>query len=800
MVVVGIDLGASDCVISFVRRGMVDIALNETSQRQTPNMVGFTDDCRVIGAPAEQNFSFNSANTVCSVTRYLGLKYSQIPESDLKGLTCKYSRSEDDELLFHVRYLGEDRTFNSIEITAMLLGKLKETVETYTGLTGVDAVLSAPVYYIDSQYRALAAAAKIAGINVMKILASPTAAAIEFGLYKEHLPKKDEKPIIVVFADVGHADTSISVVSITETKVKVIASSFDRNLGGRDFEEVLFNYFADKILEKYKLDIRSNVKASKRLMDASAKIKKTLSANPVAKTQVECIMNDVDVSLEIDRDTFESLSADILRRFEIPAKRAMEESKVNSADIDHVELIGGLAFVPTIRQILTNIFDRPVMSTTNVVECFARGCSIQGAMLSPSIRLAKDFQVEDVVVHPIDIGYESSTSMSDVGEVEKKTAVFKRGEDLNQVFKMTFKKNSDFELLGLYSDASLLPPNTSQCFGKFIIKDVPTTEGKTAVKTRIKNDVCGRFQVEEAWWEKKVEYEVEKKVEITEDEMKDEAAAPASQEGEKSEEASENKIPETKEKKYKTVMETKTRIEKYKLRIEEIVLQPTPEEIKKYSAAQAAMARSDYVYASTNEAKNNLESYSYEVMDKVYEGGEYYKFIDPNVRDTFANELQEAVDWIYGDGENETKEAYDKRLNALKAVGVPAARRADEFSSRPRAIENLRSAILNSRQFAQTTEENFSHIGEEDRLKVFGKSEEVEQWLAAEIAEQDKLQSFQDPVLTTDLLREKEKSLTSFTNQIMNKPKPKPAPESKPEEKKDETVPTEEKMDTKESV
>lgn len=757
------------------------------------NMVGFTDECRVIGTAAEQNFSFNSANTIQSVTRYLGLKYSQISEKDLYNLTCKYSRSEDDELLFHVKYLGEDRTFNSIEVTAMLLGKLKEIVEKDAGATGVDAVISVPVYYIDSQYRSLYLAAKIAGINVLRLISTPTAAAIEYGLYKDHLPKKDEKPINVVFVDVGHTDTSVSVVAITETKVKVLSSAFDRHLGGRDFEEALFNHFADNILANKNLDIRSNPKAIKRLFDASERIKKTLSANSISKNHVECIMNDTDVSLEMDREGLEKLVSTVLHRFEIPVKKALEDSKISINDISSVEVIGGSTYMPSIRNILSTIFNKQVMSTTNVMECVARGCAIQGAMLSPSTRLAKEFQVEEVVINPVDIAHD--------GESSKKISVFKRGEDLNQVFKMTFKKNDDFELSALYANADLLPSNTPQCFSKYLIKGVPKSEEKTPVKTRIKYDLFGRFHVEEAWWEEKVEYEEEKKVELTDEEMKDidqsegEKEAPA--EGEK------------KEKKFKTIKEVKTRIEKHKLNVVEIVNQPSKELVAKYTKAQSEMAQKDYIVASTSEAKNNLESYSYDLMDKVYEGGELYEFLDPNVRSSFSNQLQDAIDWIYGDGEHEKKEAYDKRLDALKSIGGPAMRRAYEAETRPNAIKYLYSAIESARQFAGNTNEEFSHIDASDREKIIVRAAEDEAWLNQEIQEQNKLEAYKDPVITADGLKEKANSLTNFAKSIMSKPKPKPAPkpeETQPQQSQsgeqakttEEQVP--EPMDTTESV
>mmetsp|Transcript_9627 Transcript_9627/g.35687 ORF Transcript_9627/g.35687 Transcript_9627/m.35687 type:complete len:823 (-) Transcript_9627:82-2550(-) len=822
MVVIGIDLGGLSCTVSHVGRGQVKILLNEASQRQTPSLVGFTDECRVIGAAAEQNLSFNSANTVASVTRFLGLRYSQIAKDDLDTLTCKYSKSDDDELLFHVNYLGEQRIFNSVQIMGMLLDRLKEIAEKETGLKGVDAVVSVPAYYIDAQHRALASAARIAGITLLKIIPSTTAAAIEYGLYKENLPKKDEKPINVAFVDVGHTDTVVSIVTITETKVKVISTAFDKLLGGRNFGRILFEHFADEILRTKNLDVRSDQKASNRLHSAAEKIKKILSANAVAKTFVECIMNDTDVSLEIERDTFDQMASTLKARFEVPVKKALEDSGLSPADITSVEVLGGSTYMPAIRSILTDIFEKQVMSTTNVLECVARGCAIQGAMLSPTTRLAKDFEVVDIVIHPVDIGYDTSGAMTDVNETEKRLTIFKRGEDLSQVFKMTFKRNHDFELVGLYHDSESLPPNSSAVIGKFQIKGVPQKEEKTPVKVRIGHDLWGRFTVDEAWWEEKIEYEEEKKVEMTEEEQKKEADAMKDEEkadeektdakeGENTADGDAAKKEEKKpEKKYKIVREKKTRVQKHKLQVVDFVPQLSQEEISKLSKEEQSMAHRDHSVAATNEAKNLLESYAYETMDKLYEGGELYDYIEANTRDQFSNDLQEVVDWLYDEGENQTKEVYDKKLQALKAVGVPASRRAQEAEKRPTLAQKLRSKITQYREFTTNQEEQYAHIDEVERAKVSSKSDEIENWLASEESEQNKLPKFQDPSLTTDLLKQKIKELDNFVIPIMTKPKPAPKKEEKkPEEKKEdekaeeekkEEPKTEDKMDTSESV
>jgi heat shock protein 4 len=254
-----------------------------------------------------------------------------------------------------------------------------------------DCCIAIPVYFTDLQRRAVLDAATIAGLHPLRLLHETTATALAYGIYKTDLPETD--PLNVAFVDIGHASMQVCIAGFKKGQLKVLAHSFDRSLGGRDFDEVLFHHFAGKFKEEYKIDVLQNARACLRLRAACEKMKKMLSANPVVPLNIECLMDEKDVKGIMKRDEFEELSLPILERVKGPLERALAEAGLSVDDIHMVEVVGSGSRVPAINKILTEFFKKEPRRTMNASECVAKGAALQCAILSPTFKV-REFQVK----------------------------------------------------------------------------------------------------------------------------------------------------------------------------------------------------------------------------------------------------------------------------------------------------------------------------------------------------------------------------------------------------------------------
>jgi heat shock protein 4 len=343
----------------------------------------------------------NPKNTVSQVKRLIGRKF-QDPEVQRDLLLFPFAVTEgaDGGPLIHVQYMGESKAFTPTQILGMILSNLKTIAEKNLGTSVVDCVIGIPVYFTELQRRAYIDAASIAGMRPLRLMHETTATALAYGIYKTDL--SDADPINVVFVDIGHASMQVCVAAFKKGQLKILGHSFDRCCGGRDFDEVLFNYFADKFKEEYKINVTTNARASIRLRAACEKMKKVLSANPEAPLNIECLMDEKDVRGFIKRDQFEALSAPILERVKGPCEKALAESKLSLDKISAVEVVGSGSRIPAILKILSSVFGKEPSRTLNASECIARGCALQCAMLSPTFRV-RDFEVILLAVHPLSI-------------------------------------------------------------------------------------------------------------------------------------------------------------------------------------------------------------------------------------------------------------------------------------------------------------------------------------------------------------------------------------------------------------
>lgn len=395
MSVVGLDFGNESGVVAVARQRGIDVVLNDESKRETPALVCFGEKQRFLGTAGAASSLMNPKNTISQVKRLIGRQFSD-PElqRDIKTLPFAVTEGSDGYPLIHARYLGESRTFTPTQVLGMVLSNLKSIAEKNLNAAVVDCCIGIPIYFTDLQRRAVLDAATIAGLHPLRLIHETTATALAYGIYKTDLPENDQ--LNVAFVDIGHASMQVCIAGLKKGQLKILAHAFDRSLGGRDFDEVLFQHFASQFKEQYKIDVYQNARACLRLRAACEKLKKVLSANPEAPLNIECLMDEKDVRSFIKREEFEQISIPILERVRKPLEKALSEAGLMVENIHSVELVGSGSRVPAMLRILTEFFGKEPRRTMNASECVAKGCALECAILSPTFKV-REFQVRMLV-------------------------------------------------------------------------------------------------------------------------------------------------------------------------------------------------------------------------------------------------------------------------------------------------------------------------------------------------------------------------------------------------------------------
>ncbi|CAN6326868.1 unnamed protein product [Urochloa humidicola] len=631
MSVVGFDLGNESCIVAVARQRGIDVVLNEESKRETPAIVCFGDKQRFIGTAGAASSTMNPKNSISQIKRLLGRKFSD-PElqSDLGSFPFRVTEGPDGFPLVHVRFLGEERTFNPTQLLAMVLSNLKGIAEGNLKAAVVDCCIGIPVYFSDLQRRAVLDAATIAGLRPLRLFHETTATALAYGIYKTDL---SEDQLNVAFVDVGHASMQVSIVGYKKGQLKMLAHAYDRSLGGRDFDEALFKHFAAKFKEEYKIDVYQNARACLRLRVACEKLKKVLSANPEAPLNIECLMDEKDVRGFIKREEFEQISAPVLERVKGPLEKALSEAGLTIDDVHFVEVVGSGSRVPAIIKIITEFFGKEPRRTMNASECVARGCALQCAILSPTFKV-REFQVNDGFPFSIALSWKSDSQNS----APQQTLVFPKGNAIPCVKALTFFRSSTFEVDVLYVDTcdSQIPEKIST----YTIGPFQASKGEKAkLKVKVRLNIHGIVTVDSATMleEEDVEVPVSSVNETpkdatkmdTDDAPSDPSSAtdvnmqePKSADTAEGAAASENGTQDPGEK--SVPMETDAKVEPSKKKVKktavpvhELVYGALPAaELEKAVEKEYEMALQDRVMEETKEKKNAVEAYVYDMRNK----------------------------------------------------------------------------------------------------------------------------------------------------------------------------------------
>ena len=405
---IGIDLGTTYSCVAVLSNNNVDIIANEQGNRTTPSYVAFTETERLIGQSAKNQCSMNATNTIFDAKRLIGRKFNDnIVQNDISLWPFKVI-PQNGKPLIEVEYQGEKKTFSAEEVSAMVLTKMKKIAEDYLGVNVTNAVITVPAYFNDQQRQATKDAGVIAGLNVMRIINEPTAAAIAYGLESKYKTKGEQNVLIF---DCGGGTHDVSILSIDDGVFEVVATAGDTHLGGEDFDNRLVSHFCNEFKRKNKKNLNNNTRSIRRLRTACESAKRTLSSSTNANIEIDSLYDGIDFNSSITRARFEDLCCDLFKKALEPVEKVLRDSRISKNQIHEIVLVGGSTRIPKIQRMLSDFFNgKELCKSVNPDEAVAHGAAVQAAILG-GVSNDTTSNILLIDISPLSLGIETSGSV-----------------------------------------------------------------------------------------------------------------------------------------------------------------------------------------------------------------------------------------------------------------------------------------------------------------------------------------------------------------------------------------------------